>query len=85
MYSPKIPERLIPALYRSARSRGLPMTHLVAEVLEAYLANQDRRANELPPLGMETKESHPHPGVGQVANRRLTKGDLVHAPDSHSR
>jgi hypothetical protein len=41
MYSPKIPERLIPALYRLARSRGQPMTKIVAEALEAYLANQD--------------------------------------------
>jgi len=41
MYSPKIPERLIPALYRLARARGKPMTKIVAEALEAYLASQD--------------------------------------------
>lgn len=40
MYSPKIPERLIPPLYRLARSRGQPMTKIVAEALEAYLASQ---------------------------------------------
>lgn len=40
MYSPKIPERLIPPLYRLARSRGQPMTKVVAEALEAYLASQ---------------------------------------------
>ncbi len=41
MYSPKIPERLIPALYRLARARGKPMTAIVAEALEAYMASQD--------------------------------------------
>lgn len=40
MYSPKIPERLIPALYRLARARGKPMTKIVAEALDAYLASQ---------------------------------------------
>ena len=40
MYSPKIPERLIPALYRLARARGKPMTKIVAEAIEAYLASQ---------------------------------------------
>jgi predicted transcriptional regulator len=40
VYSPKIPERLIPRLYRLARARRQPMTTLVAEVLEDYLAHQ---------------------------------------------
>lgn len=40
MYSPKIPERLIPPLYRLARARKEPMTRVVAEVLEDYLASQ---------------------------------------------
>lgn len=38
MYSPKIPERFIPILYRLGRERGRPMTHLVAEAIERYLA-----------------------------------------------
>ena len=37
MYSPKVPERLIPILYRLGRERGRPMTHLVAEAVERYL------------------------------------------------
>ena len=40
MYSPKIPERLIPPLYRLARAQGRFMTRVVAEVLEAYLVDQ---------------------------------------------
>ena len=40
MYSPKIPERLIPALYRLGRARRRPMTHLVAEALERYLLDE---------------------------------------------
>jgi hypothetical protein len=41
MYSPKISERLIPPLYRLARTRGQHMTTVVNEVLAAYLAVQD--------------------------------------------
>ena len=37
MYSPKIPERLIPPLYWLGQARGRPMTHLVAEAVERYL------------------------------------------------
>jgi hypothetical protein len=38
MYSPKIPERLIPPLYRLGQAQARPMTHLVAEAVERYLA-----------------------------------------------
>lgn len=40
MYSPKIPEKYIPALYRLGRSKGLPMTKLVADAVERYLENE---------------------------------------------
>ncbi|MEX1023202.1 MAG: hypothetical protein WD058_08645 [Dehalococcoidia bacterium] len=40
MYSPKIPERLIPILYRLGRERHRPMTHLVAEAVERYLEDE---------------------------------------------
>lgn len=40
MYSPKVPERLIPVLYRLGRERGRPMTHLVAEAVERYLEDE---------------------------------------------
>ena len=39
MYSPKIPERLIPELFRLARARRQPMTVLVAGILDGYLAH----------------------------------------------
>ena len=42
MYSPKIPERLIPILYRLGRERGRPMTHLVAEAVERFLEDEGR-------------------------------------------
>jgi hypothetical protein len=41
MYSPRIREKHIPGLYRLARSRGIPMTALVDEVLSAHLAQPD--------------------------------------------
>ena len=40
MYSPKVPERFIPVLYRLARHRGAPMTALVAEAVAQYLGRQ---------------------------------------------
>jgi hypothetical protein len=40
LYSPKIPEKFIPVLYRLGRSRGLPMTRLVADAVERYLENE---------------------------------------------
>ncbi len=47
MYSPKIAEPQVRVLYRLARARGVPMTRLVAEIIEAYLALQV----EAPPDG----------------------------------
>ncbi|MGE0136029.1 MAG: hypothetical protein AB7T16_12970 [Dehalococcoidia bacterium] len=38
MYSPKIAEHLIPSLYRLRCERRQPMTRLVAEAIEQYLA-----------------------------------------------
>ena len=46
MYSPKIPERLIPPLYRLARLRREPMTRVVAAALEAYLATQEAASDD---------------------------------------
>jgi len=37
MYSPKIKENYIPVLYKIAKARGLPMTHIVREALDEYL------------------------------------------------
>jgi hypothetical protein len=36
MYSPRIKEELIPFLYREAKYRGKPMTHIVNDVIEKY-------------------------------------------------
>jgi hypothetical protein len=37
MYSPKIKEEYIPIIYRIAKDRGIPMTHIVREALDEYL------------------------------------------------
>ncbi len=37
MYSPKIKENYIPVLYKIAKARGMPMTHIVREALDEYL------------------------------------------------
>jgi hypothetical protein len=37
MYSPKIDEKLIPILYRVAKSKGIAMTTLVNDILQKAL------------------------------------------------
>lgn len=41
MYSPRIPEEYVPALYRLARERRVPMTRLVAEAIAQFLATEE--------------------------------------------
>lgn len=41
MYSPRIPEEYVPALYRLARERRVPMTRLVAEAIAQLLATEE--------------------------------------------
>ena len=40
MYSPKIHEKHIPALYQLGRQTKKPMTHLVNEAIIEYMANK---------------------------------------------
>jgi hypothetical protein len=49
MYSPKVPARFIPALYRLGRARGRPMTQLVADAIERYLTDAGVLVDEAPP------------------------------------
>ena len=42
MYSPKIAEELIPALYREAKARRVPMTRLVDRLLREALDTEVR-------------------------------------------
>ena len=57
MYSPKMPEQLVPRLWRLAQERKVPMTHLVRDAVVLYLTtleggqgngevNQDRGDRE---------------------------------------
>lgn len=38
MYSPKIAEELIPALYRISKAEGKPMTHIVNGILKGAVS-----------------------------------------------
>ena len=42
MYSPKIPEHLIPRLYRAARAQKRPMTRLAADAIQRYLDEREQ-------------------------------------------
>src|SRR5262249_24046558 len=84
-YSPKIPVRLIPGLYHVARARRMPMTRLVAEVLETYLAGQERQAHDTSAkptgIGRETSPS----GSRSTVNRQRGSGGVANAADIQSR
>ena len=41
MYSPKIPEHLIPRLYQAAKAQKRPMTRLAAEAIQHYLEERE--------------------------------------------
>jgi hypothetical protein len=84
LYSPKIPERLIPGLYRTAHSRGLPMTRLVADVLESYLATQDQDADDRPRDRTGSGQTDSRRDSVLAPERRLVLGGLADAPDSQS-
>ncbi len=47
MYSPKINEEFIPALYRLAKERKKPMTQLVNEIIGNYLADQRKEESDV--------------------------------------
>jgi hypothetical protein len=50
MYSPKIAEKLIPALYHTAKDRGVPMAALVNRLLTEALPQES-----LPPMARLSK------------------------------
>ena len=41
MYNPKINQELIPALFKIARLRKIPMTKLVSQIIKNYLSNHE--------------------------------------------
>jgi len=41
LYSPKIPDVLVPRLWRLAQERKVPMTHLVRDAVIQYLSTQE--------------------------------------------
>lgn len=45
MYSPKISEELVPALYRWAKEQKMPMTRLVDGILREALADRSQSVN----------------------------------------
>ncbi len=55
MYSPKINEDFISALYRLAKERKKPMTQLVNEIIGNYLADQGKEESH--------DSGHRHPGA----------------------
>ncbi len=69
MYSPKIREEHIPGLYRLAKSRGIPMTVLVDEVLSALLAQPDAQA-AITRVAIPPKHPTPQQDITTPARRR---------------
>ena len=46
LYSPKLPEELIPRLWRLAQERKVPMTHLVRVAVAQYLTKEEKGEND---------------------------------------
>ena len=76
MYSPRIDERLIPVLYHLARARRTPMTALVAEAVQDYLARQD--LSQLPRVPSVVAF------VSTAATATPTGADYHSAPEDHA-
>jgi hypothetical protein len=58
VYSPKVREDLIPRLYQLKVKLNRPMTHLVAEAVEAYLAHHEDQ-DQIPKIPSQKKETDP--------------------------
>jgi predicted transcriptional regulator len=71
MYSPKIPERFIPTLHHLSRLRGRPMTTVVAEAIQQYVARQD-----LAPIAEQIAASERR-FVGRAAPRPTPPSDVA--------
>ena len=63
MYSPKINEDFIPALYRLAKERKKPMTHLVNDILGKYLADQRKEETNVSDIRHQDKMPAGMPGI----------------------
>lgn len=55
VYQPKISDDLIHRLYHAAKARGIPMTHLVNELLEIALAKTPGEVKD-PPSSYQPSE-----------------------------
>ena len=67
VYSPRIRERFIPVLYRLGRQRCRPMTALVEEALDEYLA---RRGITAPPAVQDSAGAGLHVSSETTATGR---------------
>ena len=59
MYSPKINEELIPALFKIARLRKIPMTKLVNQIITNYLLNDRMMEVELLTINQKSEKGSP--------------------------
>lgn len=69
MYSPRISDEHIPALYRLARSRGISMTTLVNEIVGKLLAQADAQA-AIAAVAIPPKHRSAQPAMPAPARRR---------------
>jgi len=70
VYSPKIDERLIPALYHTAKDQGVPMTALVNRLLTEALAKESlpqTARDALASYAVPAEEVHQSQAAGQLA------------------
>ena len=56
MYSPKIPDDLIPCLYHQAKAERIPMTKLIDKIVRGYLRSDGRKEADGPSRVAERHE-----------------------------
>ena len=56
MYSPKIPDDLIPVLYHQAKAERIPMTKLIDKIVRGYFDSNGRREADGPSQVAERHE-----------------------------
>ncbi len=76
MYSPRIHHALIPALYHTARSRQIPMTHLVNELVVEGLS----RRSDMPHAASEALAGYT---ADSVKPKHKPTGENHHAQSMH--
>lgn len=69
MYSPKVPEKFIPALYRLGKERKEPMTRLVAQAVADFLDKEQASGKRQEVLSESRSSNNPVESMSPLPGR----------------